>query len=208
MSGPGRAGQAQRPGVLQWGRAACHPGLGASCHLPVPHTGHKQLRLPAVLLTRLPPAASCLLPPPHGAAVCRWLETALPPQWCAPDARRWCQPAVTSCSSLTPRDCGQDAGVTWWRQKEGASGEGTGDSPAVSPALRRLCGAGWHSGRSAEMARLLLSPGSAAACVTLLLGCAWLGSAAQPSPGKCLGGSGGDGVGQGHLAGTPQYHVP
>lgn len=187
-----------------------HMSPRAGSQLPPSCPTHGAQTAPFSRCASHPPASSCLLPasssPRCGcvpAAGNRSPLDGVPQMLGGGDLV-----VVTSCSSLTPQDCGQDAGVTWWRQKEGASREGTGDSPAVSPALRRLCGAGWHSGHSAEMARLLLSPGSAAACVTLLLGCAWLGSAAQPSPGKCLGGSGGDRVGQGHLAGTPQYHVP
>lgn len=87
----------------------------------------------------------------------------------------------------------------------GASKEGAGACPAAvthggaSPACGICARPSLRKGHPAEMSRPVPLPGSAAACVTLLLGCAWLSLATQFSPSKCRGGSGGV-MGQGREA--------
>jgi len=66
-----------------------------------------------------------------------------------------------------------------------------GDTQRGQPCLWHLCRPSLCRGHSAEMSQPTPSLSSAAACVTILLSCAWLCSATQLSPSKCLVGSGG-----------------
>lgn len=107
----GRQG-AQCPGVLQWGRVTSHQAgnqPSPSCRTDGAQTA---------------PSPSC------GSPLCLQLPLAhfLLPTMCScdsrwkslpPDTRRWDrQSPHTSVWLRTPQDCGQDVGVTWWRQRE------------------------------------------------------------------------------------------
>lgn len=212
MSAPCRARQAGCP--APWGAAVGQGHIVTGCHLPVPPHGAQtapssrcgspaccQLPLACFLLPQRVTAAGDV-PPLDGVPQ----RLGCGDKWLSPRAPVWLH---------EPQDCGQDAGVTWWRQSEGVSGEGAGDSPAVSPAplchQPRATGAdpaGTEAtpqrcpGRRCHPALLPPVPPSCSAVP---------GSALPPGPPQVsvtLGGSGGDGEGQGHLAGTPQCRIP
>lgn len=164
--------------------------LKPACLLPAPRVGHVRLRCGSQLSfdSCLTPAS----PSPHHVTAGRRPEIT-PGFSMSPACSSWRQLTVIRSSRLvSPRGCGCRHDME--RKRKEAVGQGwrrscRGDVWGGQPSLWCLCRPSLCRGHPAEMSQPVPSPGSAAACVILLLSCACLGSAVQVSPSKCLGGS-------------------
>lgn len=193
--------------VATVGQGTCH-WAGVQVPPPRPTPGARRA-LPARCGSR-PSSDGCLTSASSSlqrAIMCPWLEispASVTPPGCLLDGGGSCWR-----SSRAPRlACGHSGGGDGSRiwaasgrdveEKEEGCQWGGGQCPSQGGGARwgqlclcRLCGPCLRRGHPAEMSRPVPSPASAAARAALLLGCAWLGSAAQSSSGRCFGGTGG-----------------
>lgn len=189
------------PRVLQWGRGICHRAgsqLCPSCPMPGACT------VPPACCGSQPSFAGCLSSVSSSLqhAIACWQLEIIPVSVMSPGGLVAVAAGghlVLPTSRLATRTTGtraghgQPLGAMWRRKRKRVSGEGAGACPVVvmhggpSPAYG-IC----EDSACAE-ATLQRCP-SRYLCLALLLSvspsCAWLGSASQFSPSKCLGGSG------------------